>query len=90
MLFTQAALVFAACESAWRAPALVIALAERGIDGENCHEQSGLARTRAKRSNCVEVRRRGTMEGSKYHRENEIFTEHREIDRLPGRRYSRG
>lgn len=38
MLFTQAALVLAACESAWRAPALVIALAEREIDGENCHE----------------------------------------------------
>ena len=39
MLFTQAALVFAACESAWRAPALVIALAEQGINAENCHEQ---------------------------------------------------
>jgi hypothetical protein len=39
MLFTQAALVFAACESAWRAPALVIALAERRIDGGNCHER---------------------------------------------------
>lgn len=39
MLFTQAALVLAACESAWRAPALVIALAERAIDGKNCHEQ---------------------------------------------------
>lgn len=38
MLFTQAALVLAACESAWRAPALVIALAERENDGENCHE----------------------------------------------------
>jgi len=38
VLFTQAALVFAACESLWRAPALVIALAERAIDGENCHE----------------------------------------------------
>ncbi len=39
MLYTQAALVFAACESAWRAPALAIALSENGIDGENCHEQ---------------------------------------------------
>ncbi len=39
MLFTQAALVSAACESAWRAPARAIALAENGIDGENCHEQ---------------------------------------------------
>lgn len=39
MLFTQATLVFAACESAWRAPASVIALADREIDGENCHEQ---------------------------------------------------
>ena len=39
LLFAQAALVFAACESAWRAPALVIALAERRIDGENCHER---------------------------------------------------
>ena len=38
MLFTQAALVFAACESAWRSPARVIALVEQGIDGENCHE----------------------------------------------------
>lgn len=39
MLFTQAVLVFAACESAWRTPALVIALAEQRIDGGNCHEQ---------------------------------------------------
>ena len=39
MLFTQAVLVFAACESAWRAPAFVIALAEHRMDGENCHEQ---------------------------------------------------
>ena len=38
MLFTQAALVFAACESAWRAPALVIALAEQATDDGNCHE----------------------------------------------------
>lgn len=40
MLFTQMALVFAACESAWRSPARAIALVEQGIDGENCHEQS--------------------------------------------------
>jgi hypothetical protein len=39
MLFAHAALLFAACESAWRAPALIIALAEHGIDGEHCHEQ---------------------------------------------------
>ena len=39
ILFTQAALVFAACESASRTPALVIALADRGAHGENCHEQ---------------------------------------------------
>lgn len=39
MLFTQAALVFAACESAWRTPALVIAFAEERIDGTSCHEQ---------------------------------------------------
>jgi hypothetical protein len=39
MLFTQAALVFAACESAWRAPALVIASAEERAEGANCHEQ---------------------------------------------------
>ena len=38
MLFTQAALAFAACESAWRAPALVIGLAETHGGGENCHE----------------------------------------------------
>lgn len=38
VMFTQAALVFAACESAWRSPARVIALVEQGIDGENCHE----------------------------------------------------
>ncbi len=38
MLFTQTALVFAACESAQRAPALVIVLAERPVSGENCHE----------------------------------------------------
>lgn len=36
-LFTQAALVFAGCESAPRAPAP--ALAEHRIDGETCHEQ---------------------------------------------------
>ena len=40
MLFTQAALVFAACESARRTPALVIALAEQKIDGGDCHEQA--------------------------------------------------
>jgi hypothetical protein len=40
MLFAQAALVFAACESEFPTPALVIALAEQTIDGENCHEQS--------------------------------------------------
>ena len=40
MLFTQAALVFAACESARRMPALVIALAEQKIDGGDCHEQA--------------------------------------------------
>ena len=39
MLFTQAALVFAVCESAWRAPALVIALSEQRIDSADCHEQ---------------------------------------------------
>ena len=39
ILFTQAALLFAACETASRAPVLVIALAERGIDGENCHDE---------------------------------------------------
>ena len=39
IMFTQAALAFAACESASRAPALVIALAEGGLDGGNCHEQ---------------------------------------------------
>lgn len=38
MLFAQAALAFAACESAWRAPALVISLAEGHSSGENCHE----------------------------------------------------
>lgn len=38
MLFTQAALASAACESAWRAPALVIALAQHGAGGENCHD----------------------------------------------------
>lgn len=38
MLFTQVALVFAACESAQRAPALVIALAERQVNGEHCHD----------------------------------------------------
>ena len=41
MLFTQAALVFAACESAWRAPALAIA-APQGNDA-TCHEQGGNA-----------------------------------------------
>jgi hypothetical protein len=43
MLFTQAALVFAACESAWRAPALAIALAAPPGNDATCHEQSGNA-----------------------------------------------
>jgi len=38
MLFTQAALAFAACESAWRTPVLAIMFTEERIDGENCHE----------------------------------------------------
>jgi len=38
MLFTQAALAFAACESAWRTPVLAIMFTEQRIDGENCHE----------------------------------------------------
>jgi hypothetical protein len=37
MLFSQAALALAACESVRRVPA--IALAEHRIDGETCHEQ---------------------------------------------------
>lgn len=40
MMFTQAALTFAACESVRRAPALVIALAEHRIESGNCHEQA--------------------------------------------------
>jgi hypothetical protein len=43
MLFTQAALVFAACKSAWRAPALVIALAAPPGNDATCHEQDGNA-----------------------------------------------
>jgi hypothetical protein len=39
MLFAQSALVFAACESARRTPALVIASAEERVEGANCHEQ---------------------------------------------------
>jgi hypothetical protein len=39
MLFSQAALALAACESVRRAPALAIALAEHRIGGETCHEQ---------------------------------------------------
>ena len=39
MLFTQAALVFAMCESAWRTPALVIAFADERLEGTSCHEQ---------------------------------------------------
>jgi hypothetical protein len=39
MLFAQAALAVAACESAWRSPALAIVHAEGGTDGEDCHEQ---------------------------------------------------
>ncbi len=38
MVFTQVALAFAACESSQRAPALVIALAERQVNGEHCHD----------------------------------------------------
>jgi len=43
LLFAQTALVFAACGSAWRAPALVIALADQEVDSTNCHEQGGNA-----------------------------------------------
>lgn len=39
MLFTQAAVAFAACESAWRTPANVIALAAHATVDGNCHEQ---------------------------------------------------
>lgn len=39
MLFTQAAVAFAACESAWRTPAHAIALAGQEMAGGNCHEQ---------------------------------------------------
>ncbi len=39
MLFAQAAMGFAACESIGRAPAVVIALAERSASGENCHDE---------------------------------------------------
>ena len=38
LLFAQAAVVLAACESVRRAPALAIASAEH-LGGENCHEQ---------------------------------------------------
>jgi Putative transposase len=54
------------------------------------HRRSRAARARAKRSNCVAVRCLGTMKGSNGHREGGIFTEHRAIDRLPGRRHSCG
>lgn len=39
LLFAQAAVVLAACESVRRAPALAIASAEHLGGGENCHEQ---------------------------------------------------
>lgn len=39
MLFTQAAMAFAACESVGRAPAAVIALAAHSADSENCHDE---------------------------------------------------
>ncbi len=39
MLFTQAAMAFAACESVARAPAAVIALAAHSAGGENCHDE---------------------------------------------------
>lgn len=39
ILFAQAALVFAACELASRAPALAIASAVERIEGATCHEQ---------------------------------------------------
>ena len=39
LLFAQAALAVAACESVRRAPALAIALAEHRVGGENCHQQ---------------------------------------------------
>ena len=41
ILFAQAALGLAACESVWRSPALAIAHAKGPTDGENCHEQGG-------------------------------------------------
>jgi fructose-1,6-bisphosphatase/sedoheptulose 1,7-bisphosphatase-like protein len=52
--------------------------------------RSGSDRARAKRSNCLNVRRLGAMKGSNGHRERGIFTEHRAIDRFSGRRYSYG
>lgn len=38
-LFAQAAIVFAACESAGRTPARAIALAENELGGGDCHDQ---------------------------------------------------
>ncbi len=43
MLFAQAALALAACESVRRAPAAAIALAEQQAADANCHEQPGNA-----------------------------------------------
>ena len=43
LLFAQAALVIAACESARRAPALAIALAASPGNDATCHEQGGNA-----------------------------------------------
>lgn len=43
LLFTQAALVLAACESVRRAPALAVALAALQAGDATCHEQGGNA-----------------------------------------------
>ena len=50
--------------------------------------RSGSAYARAKRSDCVEVKRFGPMEGSNSHREWGVFRHHRAIDRFLGRPYS--
>ena len=72
--------------SAIEEPAVIVRARTVPLPGR----RSRSARTRAKRSNCVEVRRSRTMWGSNNHREKEIFTEPHAIDRLPGRQYSCG
>ena len=57
---------------------------------EHTHRRARVGRACAIRSGCVEMNPGEPRQGSNSHRKRGIVTKHRTIDRLSGRRYSRG